>query len=98
MKVAGRVDFRIEVPNEAGGVIGMAEKMVIEGRVRWSEGDAVHYGGLEVRRGEEESWEELGDLLAEEFAEAGEREEGWRGWFGPEDLGRLRITVERVGD
>ena len=96
MEVVGRVDFRIEVPDYAGGVTGMAEKMVIEGRVRWSEGDAVHYGGLEVRRDEEESWEELGDLLAEGFVDAGEREEGWRGWFGPADLGRLRITVERV--
>jgi hypothetical protein len=74
----------------------MAEKMVIEGEVRWSEGDAVHYGGLEVRRGEEDpSWEEVGDLLAEGFAPS-EEEEGWRGWFGPANLGRLRITVERV--
>ena len=29
--------------------------MVIEGEVRWSEGDAVHYGGLEVMRGEDDS-------------------------------------------
>jgi hypothetical protein len=86
------------VPDDANGMSGMVEKMVIEGRVRWSEGDAVHYGGLEVRRGEEESWEELGDLLAEGFVKAGGREEGWRDWFGPADLGRLRITVERVGE
>jgi hypothetical protein len=34
----------------------VAEKMmVIEGEVRWSEGDAVHYGGLEVMRGEDDS-------------------------------------------
>src|SRR3712207_7907954 len=32
VKVAGRVNFRIEVPNDAGGVSGMAEKMVIEDR------------------------------------------------------------------
>jgi hypothetical protein len=98
LEVVGRVNFRLEVPYDAGGVSGMAEKMVIEGHVRWSEGDAVHYGGLEVRRGEEESWEELGDLLAEGFVKVGEREEGWRGWLGPADLGRLRITVERVGE
>ena len=71
------------------------KKMVIEGEVRWSEGDAVHYGGLEVRRGEEDSWEEVGDLIAEGFAQA-EEDEGWRHWFGPTTLGRLRITVERV--
>jgi hypothetical protein len=75
----------------------MAEKkMVIEGEVRWSEGDAVHYGGLEVRRGEDDSWEEVGDLLAERFAPL-EQDEGWRIWLGPANLGRLRITVERVG-
>ena len=74
----------------------MDEKMmVIEGEIRWSEGDAVHYGGLEVRRGEEDSWEEVGDLIAEGFAQA-EEDEGWRHWFGPTTLGRLRITVERV--
>ena len=75
----------------------MAEKkMVIEGEVRWSEGDAVHYGGLEVRRGEDDSWEEVGDLPAEGFAPL-EEDEGWRVWLGPANLGRLRITVERVG-
>jgi hypothetical protein len=73
------------------------KKLVVEGEVRWSEGDPVHYGGLEVRRGEEDSWEEVGDLLAEAFAADEEREEGWRTWFGPADLGRLRITVERIG-
>ena len=75
----------------------MAEKMmVIEGEVRWSEGDAVHYGGLEVRRGEDDSREEVGDLLAEGFAPL-EEDAGWRVWLGPANLGRLRITVERVG-
>ena len=53
------------------------KKMVIEGEVRWSEGNAVHYGGLEVRRGEEDSWEGVGDLIAEESAQA-EGDEGWR--------------------
>ena len=72
------------------------KKMVIEGEVRWSEGDAVHYGGLEVRRGDADSWEEVGDLIAEEFTQA-EEDEGWRHWFGPATLGRLRITVEQVG-
>jgi hypothetical protein len=76
----------------------MTEKMVIEGQVRWSEGDAVHYGGLEVRRSDQEAWEEVGDLLAEGFVKPEGEEEGWRGWFGPADLGRLRITVERVGE
>ena len=75
----------------------MAEKMlVIEGEVRWSEGDAVHYGGLEVKRGEDDSWEEVGDLLAEGFAPP-EEDEGWRVWLGPANLGRLKITVERIG-
>ena len=88
--------YRKSREDEAGGC-GMDEKkMVIEGEVRWSEGDAVHYGGLEVRRDEEDSWEEVGDLLVEVFAQA-EGDEGWRGWFGPANLGRLRITVERVG-
>lgn len=72
------------------------EKMVIEGEVRWSEGDPVHYGGLEVRRSEDDTWEEVGDLLAGRFVRAEEREEGWRSWFGPANLGRLRITVERI--
>ncbi len=75
----------------------MAErKMVIEGEVRWSEGDAVHYGGLEVKRGEEDSWEEVGDLLAEVFTVDEGQEEGWRHWFGPAKLGKLKITVERA--
>jgi hypothetical protein len=75
----------------------MAEKkMVIEGEVRWSEGDAVHYGSLEVRRGEDDSWEEVGDLLAKGFAPL-EQDEGWRIWLGPANLGRLMITVERIG-
>jgi hypothetical protein len=75
----------------------MAEKkMVIEGEVRWSEGDAVHFGGLEVRRDDDDSWEEVGDLLAEGFAPP-EADEGWRVWLGPANLGRLRITVERIG-
>jgi hypothetical protein len=73
------------------------EKLVIEGTVRWSEGDPVHYGGLEVRRSEGDSWQEVGDLLAEWFVQAEGREETWRGWFGPTDLGRLKITVERIG-
>ena len=75
----------------------MAEKMmVIEGEVRWSEGDAVHSGGLEVRRGEDDYWEEVGDLLAEGLAPL-EEDQGWRVWLGPANLGRLKITVERVG-
>jgi hypothetical protein len=75
----------------------MAEKMlVIEGEVRWSEGDAVHYGGLEVKRGEDDSWEEVGDLLAGGLAPL-EEDEGWRVWLGPANLGRLKITVERIG-
>ena len=43
-----------------GGFWMDEKKMVIEGEVRWSEGDAVHYGGLEVRRGNADSWEEGG--------------------------------------
>jgi len=70
-------------------------RLVIEGLVRWSEGDAAHYGGLEVRLGEYDAWDEVGDLIAERFTLPAE-EEGWRGWFGPADLGKLRITVERI--
>jgi hypothetical protein len=73
----------------------MAEKMVIEGEVRWSEGDAVHFGGLEVRRGDDDSWEEVGNLLEEGFTPP-EEDKGWRVWLGPANLGRLRITVERI--
>ncbi len=74
----------------------MSEKMVLEGEMRWSEGDAVHYGGFEIRVDEEDdAWDEVGQLVAERFA-LPQEDEGWRGWFGPADLGRLRITVERV--
>jgi hypothetical protein len=73
----------------------MSEKMVIEGEMRWSEGDAVHYGGFEVRAGEEEDvWNEVGELVAERFTLP--EDHGWRSWLGPANLGRLRITVERV--
>ena len=70
-------------------------KLVIEGEMRWSEGDAAHYGGLEVREGDRDDWDEVGDLIADRFA-LPVGEEGWRSWFGPADLGKLRITVERV--
>ena len=70
-------------------------RLVIEGELRWSEGDAAHYGGLEVRLDDRDDWEEVGDLIAERFT-LPPGEEGGRGWFGPADLGRLRITVERV--
>ncbi len=73
----------------------MSEKMVIEGEMRWSEGDAVHYGGFEVRASGEDDWNEVGDLVAERFT-LQEGHHGWRDWFGPANLGRLRITVERV--
>lgn len=73
----------------------MSEKLVIEGETRWSEGDAVHYGGFEVRTGEGDDWNEVGDLVAERFS-LPEGHHGWRDWFAPESLGRLRITVERV--
>ncbi len=74
----------------------MSEKMVLEGEMRWSEGDATHYGGFEVRVGEDEdAWNEVGDLVAERFA-LPEGEQGWRDWFSPESLGKLRITVERL--
>ena len=70
-------------------------RLVIEGEMRWSEGDAAHYGGLEVRQDRREDWDEVGDLIAERFT-LPTGEEGWRGWFGPANLGKLRITVERV--
>ena len=73
----------------------MSEKMVIEGEMRWSEGDAVHFGGFEVRAGEGDEWNEVGELVAERFY-LPEGHHGWRDWFAPETLGRLRITVERV--
>ena len=70
-------------------------RLMIEGELRWSEGDAAHYGGLEVRLEDREDWDEVGDLIADRFTlPAGA--EGWRSWFGPANLGKLRITVERV--
>jgi len=72
------------------------ERLVIEGEVRWSEGDAAHYGGLEVRLEDRGDWDEVGDLMADRFSlSAGG--EGGRSWFGPANLGKLRITVERIG-
>jgi len=71
------------------------ERLVIEGELRWSEGDAAHYGGLEVRLDDRDDWDEVGELIADTFALPADQE-GWRGWFGPADLGKLRITVERV--
>ena len=76
--------------NELGG-----GRLVIEGEMRWSEGAAAHYCGLEVRQDDRDDWDEVGDLIAERFVLPAE-EEGWRSWFGPADLGKLRITVERV--
>ncbi len=70
-------------------------RLVIEGEMRWSEGDAAHYGGLEVRLEDRDDWDEVGDLIADRFTLPAE-EEGWRSWFGPANLGKLRITVERV--
>ena len=70
-------------------------RLVIEGEMRWSEGDAAHYGGLEVRLEDHDDWDEVGDLIAERFT-LPPGEEGWRSWFGPAHLGKLRITVERV--
>ena len=70
-------------------------RLVIEGEVKRSEGDAAHYGGLEIRQGDRDDWDEVGDLIADRFTlSAGE--EGWRAWFGPAHLGKLRITVERI--
>ena len=70
-------------------------KLVIEGELRWSEGDAAHYGGLEVRLDGRDDWDEVGDLIADRFTLPADQK-GWRGWFGPANLGKVRITVERV--
>ena len=70
-------------------------RLVIEGERRWREGDAAHYGGLEVRLDDRDDWDEVGDLIADRFTLPAD-EEGWRGWFEPADLGKLRITVERI--
>jgi hypothetical protein len=56
--------------------------MVIEDSVRWSEGDLVHYGDLEGLRSEGDSWEEVGDLLAERCVQVGKRD-GTAGWDLP---------------
>lgn len=73
----------------------MAEdRLVLEGEVTWSEGDATHYGGLEIRIGEDE-WAEVGQLIAERFA-ISEGDRRWLDWFAAESLGELRITVERI--
>lgn len=70
------------------------DKLVIEGEVTWTAGDATHYGGLEIRTSEDD-WAEVGELIAERFA-ISEGDRGWLDWFAPESLGKLRITVERI--
>jgi hypothetical protein len=76
----------------------VAEKMmVIEGEV-----ERGGRGPLRGPRGQAGRRRFLGGgggpagLLAEGFAPL-EEDEGWRVWLGPANLGRLRITVERVG-